>query len=163
MKLKKYIFTFLLTAIIYLVLNISISCFAVDKGGCLICHRYPGLVRLEKTGEFKVLHIDEEKHLASPHGKVDCRKCHSQVVEIPHTGNTNVECTTTCHFDDKEKIMAMNSSLSAYHKSEKFAITSLEDKSSCRVCHPLYPHSKNNKVRGIPFINISSIALFFFR
>jgi hypothetical protein len=148
--LKKYIRAVLFTVAVCFVLNIASAGFAVDKEGCLTCHRYPGLVRLEKTDEFKVLHIDEEKHLDSPHGKVDCRECHTQVVEIPHTGQTKVECTTNCHSDDKEKITAMDSSaLSAYHQDEKFAITRMEDKSSCRVCHPLYPHSKNNKVRAL--------------
>lgn len=116
----------------------------------MTCHRYPGLVKPEKSDEFKVLHIDEEKHLNSPHGKVDCRECHTQVVEIPHTGQTKVECTTNCHSDDEEKIASMDpSALSAYHHDEKFVITLLEDISSCRVCHSLYPHSKNNKVRAL--------------
>ncbi len=96
-----------------------------------------------------MLHIDEEKHLNSPHGKVDCRQCHIQINRIPHTDETDVDCTTRCHFEDKEKIVAMKPSLSTFHKEERFAITSLEDKTSCRVCHPLYPHSRNIKTRAL--------------
>jgi hypothetical protein len=149
-KMNKFVFSILLTAVTLLFFNSPDISFAVDKGGCLTCHQYPGLVRLEETGDFKMLHIDEEKHLASAHGKVECKKCHAEVVEIPHTGKTKVECTKTCHIEDREKIDATDpSSLRAYHKDEIFAITRLEDGSSCRICHPLYPHSKNRKVRAL--------------
>lgn len=149
MKIKYFFLLPLLFIAAYLLLNAPDSSFAVDHGGCLTCHRYPGLVRLEETGEFKMFHIDEEKHLASAHGKVDCKECHAEVVEIPHTGRTKVECTKACHAEDKEKIATDPASLRAYHKDEIFAITKLEDNSSCRVCHPLYPHSHNNKVRAL--------------
>jgi hypothetical protein len=149
--LKKYIFPFLLITTACFVLNFPLNSFAIDKGGCLTCHRYPGLVRMEKPdNKFILLHIDEKKHLVSPHGKVDCRECHAEVSEVPHTGKIKVECTKKCHVEDKEKIAATDSAtLRTYHKDEKFVITSLDDKSSCRVCHPLYPHSNNNKVRAL--------------
>lgn len=148
--MKRHLLTVLLILSISSFFPFPLPSFAVDRGGCLTCHRYPGLVRLEKSREFKVLHIDEEKHLISPHGKVDCVNCHTLVVKVPHTDETRVECTTHCHLEDREKIEALDSSYySTYHKDEKFAITRLDDKSSCRVCHPLYPHSKNNKVRAL--------------
>lgn len=126
---------------------------SVDHGGCLTCHRYPGLVKYEKPDKFRVLHIDEEKQLASKHGKTDCRECHPKTVKIPHTGVTEVECTTGCHTEDREKIDAMGpAALAGFHKDEVFSITRLDDKTSCRVCHPLYPHSANNKVRA--FVNM---------
>jgi hypothetical protein len=97
-----------------------------------------------------VLHIDEEKHLLSSHAKTDCRQCHPKIVQIPHTNVTDVECTTKCHFEDKEKIDSIAPAyLTDFHKEERFAITRLDDESSCRVCHPLYPHSENNKVRAL--------------
>jgi hypothetical protein len=149
-KMNKFLFSILLAAVTLFFFNLPDVSFAVDKGGCLTCHQYPGLVRLEETGDFKMLHIDEEKHLASAHGEIDCKKCHAEVVEIPHTGKTKVECTKTCHIEDRKKIDATDpDSLRSYHKDEIFAITRLEDGSSCRVCHPLYPHSKNNKVRAL--------------
>ena len=40
----------------------SANSFALDEGGCLTCHQYPGLVRLEETGKLKVLHIDESQY-----------------------------------------------------------------------------------------------------
>lgn len=148
--MRKLKLTILLAIISYSVLQGTAPTFAVDRGGCLICHRYPGLVKFETPDKFKVLHIDEEKHLASPHGKTDCRQCHPKTVQVPHTNVTDVECTVRCHFEDREKIDAIDpKSLAAFHKEEIFAITRLEDKSSCRVCHPLYPHSENNNVRAL--------------
>lgn len=149
----KNILLLLLTAVAGLLLNVPDTSFAEDHGGCLTCHRYPGLVRLEKSGEFKVLHIDEEKHLASSHAKTDCRQCHPKTTAIPHTDVTGVDCTSKCHFEDREKIETVDPSyLTDFHKKERFAITKIDDRSSCRVCHPLYPHSSNNKVRA--FLNM---------
>ena len=42
------------------------ACFGLDEGGCLTCHQYPGLVRLEKSENIKVLHIGEQKFFKSP-------------------------------------------------------------------------------------------------
>jgi hypothetical protein len=150
--LIKNILIILLTAAAALLSAPDIS-FAEDHGGCLTCHRYPGLVRLEKSGNFKVLHIDEEKHLGSSHAKIDCRQCHPKTTKVPHTDVTDVTCTEKCHLDEKEKIDAVDPAyLTDFHKEERFAITMIEDRSSCRVCHPLYPHSSNNKVRA--FLNM---------
>jgi hypothetical protein len=128
------------------------SCLALDEGGCLTCHQYPGLVRLAKNNGFKALHIDETKYFNSPHGKLRCNKCHTTIVKVPHTGETNVDCTTECHQGDKEKKLPDNYSLSGFHKEEQSFIADLKDKSSCRVCHTLYPHSNNTLVRG--FLNL---------
>ncbi len=126
---------------------------AMDRGGCLTCHQYPGFVKYEKPDTFKVLHIDEDKHLLSPHATTECRECHPKTVQIPHTNVIEVECTKKCHLEDKEKIDHIDESyLKDFHKNEKFAITRLDDETSCRVCHPLYPHSENNKVRA--FVNM---------
>jgi hypothetical protein len=140
----------LLIAALIIILLAPVSGKAVDLGGCLTCHRYPGLVKMEKPGNIKVLHVDEEIHLASAHGMVDCRKCHPTVTQVPHTGETKVNCTTECHLEDKAKIDSLPPEYYIdYHKLERFAITRLDDTSSCRVCHPLYPHSNNKKVRAL--------------
>jgi len=97
-----------------------------------------------------VLHIDEEKQLASSHSATDCKECHPKTVQIPHTNVIEVECTTQCHDKDREKIDSIDRTyLTDYHKEERFAITRLDDETSCRVCHPLYPHSEHNKVRAL--------------
>ncbi len=139
-------------AIASIILSNPTLSFGKDSLGCLTCHGYPGLVKRESADKFKALHIDEERQLKSAHGKVECRECHAVIRKVPHTGETQVDCTTKCHLNDKDKIMSNAVPLSAFHKDERFAVISLEDKSSCRVCHPLYPHSANIKVRA--FVNM---------
>ncbi len=148
--MKRYSFALLLIAAVFFSLCIAGTSSATDRGGCMTCHRYPGLIKHDKEDIIKVLHIDEEKHLASSHGKTDCKQCHPNTVQIPHTGMTEVECTTHCHFEDKDKIDSLDrATLSDFHKEQRFAITRLDDETSCRVCHSLYPHSQNNKVRAL--------------
>jgi hypothetical protein len=126
---------------------------AMDTGACLFCHQYPGLVKSEDNDKFKILHINEEKYRESAHGKINCNECHTKVTQVPHTDVTETDCTTKCHIEDRDKILATKpAALKSFHKDEKFSITNLEDKSSCRACHPLYPHSKNRMVRA--FVNI---------
>lgn len=122
---------------------------AIDEGGCLTCHQYPGLVRHEKDGSFTVLHIDESLYARSVHGRVDCRKCHTAVVKVPHTGATKVNCNTDCHRDVKDRQKVANYPLKDFHKGEQSYITRLEDETACRVCHPLYPHTENKVVRAL--------------
>jgi hypothetical protein len=124
--------------------------FATDEEGCLICHRYPGLVKREK-GEvgFKALHIDEKAYLASKHGKVSCRKCHTKIYSIPHTGQTGVDCTTECHKSEKDRKLVKDFKLSDFHKYEQSYIVRMNDNDSCRACHPLYPHEQDKIVRAV--------------
>ena len=130
---------------------VSVS-FALDEGGCLTCHQYPGLVRREKNGGLKVLHIDEAKYDRSAHGKIDCRQCHTPIKQVPHTGETAVNCNSQCHLKIKEKGRIKNFPLKSFHKNEQSYITRLDDQTACRVCHPLYPHSENKLVRA--FLNM---------
>ena len=126
--------------------------FAMDEGGCITCHQYPGLVRPEMPNGFKVFHIDEKRYLTSPHGKTDCRKCHITTERVPHVGDTAVNCTNECHLSEKDKNLIANYDLRTLHDKEKSYITRLEDGSSCSACHRLYPHQSNELARG--FINM---------
>jgi hypothetical protein len=149
-NLKKFKFVILLLISVTFIFKNPAPSHAMDRGGCLTCHRYPGLVKFEKPDKFKVLHIDEDKFLLSSHAKTECRECHPKTVQIPHTNVTEVECTARCHSEDKEKIDNIDRSyLTNFHKEQRFAITRLDDETSCRVCHPLYPHSEHNKVRAL--------------
>ncbi len=121
----------------------------MDPDGCLTCHQYPGLVTSEKPPEIKILHIDETRYLKSAHGRLGCKQCHAVIKKVPHTGETEVECTTQCHLSDAEKTKVRDFPLNNFHIKEQSALASLQDKSSCRVCHPLYPHSQNNMVRAL--------------
>jgi len=126
--------------------------FAIDEEGCLTCHQYPGLTRPEMPKGFKVFHIDEQRYLKSPHGKLDCRKCHTTIEKIPHAGDTSVNCNDACHLSEKDKKMVDNYDLKALHGKEQSYITRLADGSTCRVCHRLYPHQSSLLARA--FINM---------
>ena len=125
---------------------------------CLICHQYPGLVTIHKPDEFLILHIDPERYEKSAHGNIACEKCHRTVVRIPHTGETRVNCTDKCHQGEAEKKKVESTPLKHFHRAEQSAIRRLDDDSSCRVCHHLYPHSQNNMVRA--FLNLHTGFMF---
>jgi hypothetical protein len=148
-NLKTYPLVFVELVFYCLILGAASVSFAIDEGGCLTCHQYPGLVRHEKDDGFTVLHIDEAKYAQSAHGKVDCRKCHTDVVKVPHTGETQVNCNSNCHLEIKDKQKIKNYPLKDFHKGEQSFITRLDDDTACRVCHPLYPHTENKVVRSL--------------
>ena len=122
---------------------------AMDPEGCLTCHQYPGLATVKEAHKINILHIDESRYAASSHGKLACRKCHTTIEKIPHTGQLQVDCTTECHLSDKDKRLVAKQPLSRFHHKEQSAIIALQDPSSCRVCHELYPHTENNMVRAL--------------
>jgi hypothetical protein len=150
--MKKTIFAIVLTIGCYFSPYDPFNAFAKDEAGCLTCHQYPGLVRLEQPNRIKVLHIDEKKFVKSPHGKYSCRVCHTQIHSVPHTGITAVDCTTKCHLDAKNNIRSKITPFNAYHSLEQSHISRLNSESACNVCHSIYPHSKNNLVRA--FLNM---------
>jgi len=151
--MKKSIFTAYLTIAVTLggglFLTAAQTSFAMDPDGCLTCHQYPGMVTSENTRDIKILHIDEARYLSSAHGRLACTQCHAAVQKVPHTGETSVACTTQCHQSDAEQRKVRNTPLRHFHRKEQSAIARLDDASSCRVCHPLYPHSRNNMVRAL--------------
>lgn len=154
-------FHFVLAMTFYFIVLTVNNVFALDEGGCLTCHQYPGLVRMAKPDGLKALHIDEVKYLNSNHGKLQCIQCHITIDKVPHTGETEIDCTTKCHKGDKgdkEKKLPMNYSLKGFHRQEQSFIVKLKDNSSCRACHPLYPHSDNKLVRS--FLNLHAGFMF---
>ena len=125
---------------------------AMDPEGCFTCHQYPGLVTFRPPDKLKILHIDESGYLKSAHGSLECRQCHVTIEKIPHTDESQVDCTTQCHLEEKDKQRIAAYPLAGFHAAEQSAIVRLEDGTSCRACHPLYPHSQNIKVRA--FLNL---------
>jgi hypothetical protein len=124
----------------------------MDNQGCLTCHQYPGLVTYSERHSVKILHIDEQRYLKSAHGRLECRTCHATIARIPHTGDSTVNCNGSCHRSEAERRRIADYPLDDFHAKEQSAIIKLTDGSSCRVCHPLYPHSENNRVRA--FLNL---------
>ncbi|HIJ78941.1 MAG: hypothetical protein OEY01_07710 [Desulfobulbaceae bacterium] len=129
-----------------------------DSEGCLTCHQYPGLVRSEKGNKLKILHIDEQNYAQSPHKGVACRQCHVGLNKVPHAAENHVECNSKCHVSPKDKEMIKKYDLKSLHRKEQSYIRNSHDSSSCRACHPLYPHYGNNLVRA--FMNMHTGFMF---
>ena len=157
--MKKNLLLILLTiSSITLLFAAEIS--ALEGLSCLTCHRYPGLVRLEETGEFKVLHIDSEDYFNSPHRDLRCQDCHTGVKKVPHAGERKTDCLSRCHKEEKDKLLVTDEKKKAIHRGEQSLITNLKEQSSCREggCHPIYPHSKEVFVRAM--LNLHTGYLF---
>lgn len=122
---------------------LGISSDAAIRSGCLSCHQYPGLVISTKEGGFKAINIDDERYFTSPHGEFDCRDCHIGVSEMPPKKKPAIDCRSRCHKGEKERALVENYPLGKLHEGEQSMITALEDSSPCKICHDLYPHSKN--------------------
>ena len=72
-----------------------------DEEGCLICHKYSGLARVDRdTGALRVFYVPDNKYKNSVHGKIICRNCHLNLDVIPHTDAKKVDCSTKCHLKE---------------------------------------------------------------
>jgi cytochrome b subunit of formate dehydrogenase len=75
---------------------------ATDPDNCLLCHRFPGLSRLDaETGELRLFFVSERFHAdgAGPHTSLACTGCHDRaaVEKVPHEVVPSVDCGQTCH------------------------------------------------------------------
>lgn len=122
---------------------------ALETAGCLTCHNFAGLVRLEEGDLLKVLHINREAYLDSPHGAFRCKECHVEIVSIPHNGFKKVNCKNGCHKEKKDKELIKKDNYSTIHKGQQSLITRLESDSPCNDCHSIYPHSKEVFKRAV--------------
>jgi len=122
---------------------------AIDEEGCLTCHQYPGLARHDSTGGIKILHIDEQNYMASTHGELRCRECHDTVRQVPHTDEAKVTCSIKCHQGENSPELPEDYKTAAFHVEEQSGLLRLDEATSCRGCHPLYPHTADNRVRAL--------------
>ncbi|MDD4889903.1 MAG: cytochrome b/b6 domain-containing protein [Phycisphaerae bacterium] len=82
---------------------------AGDPEGCLVCHRYRGLARVE--ADSKVVRLfyvapDYYDRALGPHARLKCTDCHDRkaVEVIPHRKQTPVDCTKSCHLTSSDKV-----------------------------------------------------------
>jgi hypothetical protein len=89
-----------------LVLFLAAPAAAEVEGFCTLCHKYPGLGRLEKLegndqeSVPRVFYINNELFEASYHGKIRCKSCHTGVDKFPHADTKPVDCAADCHIAD---------------------------------------------------------------
>ncbi len=130
-----------------------------DVGNCLLCHKYPGLSRVDENAEMRLLYVNEEIFNKSVHAKVKCEGCHTDIKKIPHEPVKPVDCLVLCHIIEPSEEQKFS------HKSvETFLADSVhgkkdetgkekpfsEDMPTCKDCHdnPLFrPLAFVKKVR----------------
>ncbi|MCF7957201.1 MAG: cytochrome b/b6 domain-containing protein, partial [Phycisphaerae bacterium] len=131
---------------------------AAETEGCLLCHRYRGLSRLDSdTGELRLFFCSAEYYTyqMGPHARLKCTDCHerSEVSIFPHKVSKPVDCTTVCHLEASGRLErrfshrdVMDYLQSSVHSIENLSQlpfqTPLLDKgqSICLYCHdePLF-------------------------
>jgi len=78
---------------------------AIDQEGCLNCHQYRGLARIDEDGKsvrnFSVDPTYYNRGLG-PHARMKCTDCHvaAEVSVFPHQKTTPVDCARTCHLGE---------------------------------------------------------------
>lgn len=143
--------------------------FSADIGNCLLCHKYPGLRRIDKKGRLRLLFINESTMNNSVHAEVKCEDCHTDIKKIPHDPAKKVNCLTQCHiieptseekFSHKEVAQFLSTSVHGlkdkYNKIKKHP----EDLPTCKDCHvnPLYRPLSIFKQRVHPGISKAAIG-----
>ncbi len=72
-----------------------------DEEDCLICHRYPGLARIDqKTGKLRLFYVNPNLYSESVHSRILCRYCHVGLDVIPHNNVKKVNCANKCHLKE---------------------------------------------------------------
>jgi hypothetical protein len=134
--------------------NASSSGITTDDENCMMCHKYPGLTRVNDEGYLRLFYVDSEKYDHSVHTKVKCSGCHADIKEIPHKEAKKVDCTTECHiknagsekpFSHKKIALDLESSI---HNPENTNVRAKieEDFPTCTDCHnnPTYRFIDND-------------------
>ncbi len=145
MKAQIKVLVFLATAI--QLLFTTPMCLAEVDGSCTMCHKYPGLGRIEKAeGEQakktkRLFYINNKLFESTYHGKIRCKSCHTGVEKIPHTNAPAVDCATNCHivdpstnrsFSHKKIVDDYNNSV---HGEAGSRIKDKSDLPVCKDCH----------------------------
>lgn len=122
-----------------------------DKS-CLMCHKYPGLGRVDQGIE-RAFYVNEDLYQASYHGQISCHNCHLGVDRIPHTDAKKVDCASDCHLNDpstgrpfSHKHIVQDLAASA-HGRELFDPEKQQDLPNCKDCHSNKTY--HNQVKGL--------------
>jgi hypothetical protein len=144
-------------------LTLCVPAQADDELNCVLCHKYRGLSRIDESGHFRLFYINEELFDSSPHRRVPCKDCHSDIDRIPHRPAKQVDCTQECHIIEpsgqtnfSHKPVADILAKSAHGRLDDNGNPKeyQEDYPNCKSCHdqPLYrPFSifKGEKIPGM--------------
>ena len=136
-----------LVAKVILLLLLSPVAIAEVEGNCTMCHKYPGLGRIENNGDKtskhnkRLFYINNELFESTYHGKIRCKSCHTGVDKIPHTGAPAVDCATDCHIMDPSSKKSfshkkiVNDFSNSVHGNKGSDIKDKSDLPVCKDCH----------------------------
>jgi cytochrome b subunit of formate dehydrogenase len=122
---------------------------AADSENCLMCHRFRGLARVDKDGNYRLFYVDEEMFSRGPHARVSCTGCHSDITTIPHDEAKPVDCLRNCHIEEPNREVifthskvktALEGSVHSLSQNRDAPVEYPEDYPDCKGCHdsPLF-------------------------
>ena len=122
---------------------------AADSENCLMCHRFRGLSRVNKDGEYRLFYIDEALFNRGPHARVSCTGCHADIDKIPHDNAQPVDCLRSCHIEEPTREIifthtkvqdTLQGSVHAFTDANGMDRDCPEDFPRCKDCHdsPLF-------------------------
>ncbi|MHC4742167.1 MAG: formate dehydrogenase subunit gamma [Planctomycetota bacterium] len=119
---------------------------AADTENCLMCHRYRGLARVDKEGDYRLFYVDEELFGRGPHTRVSCTGCHADIDKVPHDNAEPVDCIRSCHIEEPtreiifthEAVMeTLEGSVHSPIEENGTSIEHPEDLPVCKDCHDM--------------------------
>jgi len=122
---------------------------ASDITNCLLCHKYPGISRVDEEGKLRLFYVNEDVFNNSVHMKVKCEGCHTDIKKIPHDTAKKVDCLVECHitepstetkFSHRDVATYLEKSVHSTKDEKGQPKEFAEDLPSCKECHdnPLY-------------------------
>jgi len=122
------------------------SLYAMDEENCLMCHRFRGLARVDKEGDYHLFYVDENLFNRGPHARVSCRGCHADIDKIPHSDAKPVDCLRSCHIEEPTREIifthtgvqtVLQDSVHAATDPNGVARDFAEDFPRCKDCHDM--------------------------
>ncbi len=119
---------------------------AIDSENCLMCHRFRGLARIDREGDYRLFYVDEHLFNRGPHARVSCKGCHADIDKIPHDNAKPVDCLQECHIEEPTREIhfthakvtdALSDSVHAPPEANSAAQDLADDYPKCKDCHDM--------------------------
>lgn len=133
-------------AVLLLAILSTQALYAVDSENCLMCHRFRGLARVDKDGNYRLFFVDEELFSRGPHARVSCKGCHADIDKIPHDDAKPVDCLRSCQIEEPTReIIFTHAKVRDHLEDSVHAISGdngtprshVEDLPRCKDCHDI--------------------------
>ncbi|MCU0914523.1 MAG: cytochrome b/b6 domain-containing protein [Planctomycetes bacterium] len=125
---------------------VPVDLYATDAENCLMCHRFRGLARVDKGGNYRLFYVDETLFQRGPHARVNCTGCHADIKKIPHDNAQPVDCLRSCHIEEPTREIifthenvqtVIGDSVHAPVDANGVAREHAEDAPRCKDCHDI--------------------------